>query len=233
MVEAVIVTARQTYHYGKLEEHPYEKLITAANNGEEIWYEFQDGAREGSIAKLVDTSPFQVTGPYPNVYLDSSVMVEVSPAEGDKPAKTIKVGIKAYHNNHKFLVGYTGGHVVKFEKGKPKPVIKETAVPDMLGNTIRVGDWVICKPKGYYGGVTSGKPTLAKLNRLSAAGNAWAKVTNKQGEEIEVMTEGASQLIKIEFTPELHTTYMLYDGFDGLRTKLKLDLDYEAMENGN
>src|SRR3546814_9153824 len=68
--------------------------------------------------------------------------------------------------------------------------------------------------------------------RLSAAGNAWAKVTNKQGEEIEVMTEGASQLIKIEFTPELHTTYMLYDGFDGLRTKLKLDLDYEAMENG-
>ncbi|MCK9531479.1 MAG: hypothetical protein M0R77_13105 [Gammaproteobacteria bacterium] len=227
MVESVIVTARQTYHYGKPEEHPYRKLIDAANNGEDIWYEFQDGAREGSIAKVVDPTIFQTTGYSGNVYLDRSILVEVSPAEGDKPAKQIKVGIKAYHNNHKFLVGYTGGHVVKFEKGKPKAVIKETAVPDMLGNTIKVGDWVICKPKRAH------KPVLGKLNRLSAAGNAWVMVTNKQGEQVEEMTEGATTLIKIEFTPELHTTYMLYDGFDGLRTKLKLDLDYEAMEAGN
>lgn len=100
----------------------------------------------------------------------------------------------------------------------------------MLGNFIKVGDWVICKPEGYYSGIQSGKPVMGKLNRLSAAGNAWVMVTNKQGEDIEVITEGADTLIRIEFTPELHTTYMLYGGFDGLRTKLKLDMDYEAME---
>jgi hypothetical protein len=226
LVEAVNVKNRDSHHYGTPEEHPLRKLIDAANNGEDIWYEFQDGAREGSIAKLVDPSVFKGTGHYINVYLPQSIVVEVS------PGKTIKVGVKAYHNNLKFLVGYTGGHVVKFEKGKPKSVIKETTQPDMLGNTIKVGDWVICKPKGYYSGVASGKPVLGKLNRLSAAGNAWVNVSNKQGETVEVMTEGASTLIKIEFTPELHTTYMLYDGFDGLRTKLKLDLDYEAMEAG-
>lgn len=230
MVESVIVTSRQSYHYGKHEDHPYRLLIDAANAGQEIWFEFQEGAREGSIARVIDTSPFKTTGHYANVYLDSSILVEVAPAEGDKEAKTIKVGIKAYHNNLKFLVGYEGTHVVKFEKGKPKPVIKETTVPDMMGNTIKVGDWVICKPKRRY---TASKPELGKLNRLSAAGNAWVIVTNKQGEEVEEMTEGAAHLIKIEFTPELHTTYMLYGGFDGLRTVLKLDMDYEAMEASN
>lgn len=126
MAEHVIVTNRQSYHYGKHDEHPYRKLIDAANAGEEIWYEFQEGARQGSIARVIDTSPFKTTGSYGNIYLDSSVLVETSPAEGDKEAKTIKVGVKAYHNNLKFLVGYTGTHVVKFEKGKPKAVIKET-----------------------------------------------------------------------------------------------------------
>lgn len=224
MVESVIVTSRTTYHYGKAEDHPLIKLIEAANKGEDIWYEFQDGARQGSIAKLIDTSEFKANAySGSNVYLPKSLIVEVS------AGKTVKVGIKAYHNNLKFLVGYTGDYVVKFEKGKPKAVIKETTVPDMLGNTIKVGDWVICKPKRYY----SGKPVLGKLNRLSAAGNAWVIVTNKQGEEVEEMTEGAAHLIKIEFTPELHTTYMLYGGFDGLRTVLKLDMDYEAMEASN
>lgn len=230
-MQEVIVFSRQTSHYDTTTPHPLQPLIDAANAGEDIWFVFQEGAREGSIARVVDTSDFKTSGHYGYIYLDSSILVEVSPATGDKPAKTIKVGVKAYHNNLKFLVGYTGGHVVKFEKGKPKPVIKETTVPDMLGNTIRVGDWVICKPKRRYSYST--KPELGKLNRLSAAGNAWVLITNKQGEEVEEMTEGASSLIKIEFTPELHTTYMLYDGFDGLRTKLKLDLDYEAMEAGN
>lgn len=227
MVQEVIIRSRQTSHYNNQVPHPLQPLIDAATNGEEIWYQFQEGAREGSIARVVDTEDFKGSGYSNSVYLDSSIVVEVSPAEGDKPAKTIKVGVKAYHNNLKFLVGYTGGHVVKFEKGKPKPVIKETTVPDMLGNTIKVGDWVICKPKRAY------KPVLGKLNRLSAAGNAWVMVTNKKGEQVEEITEGAATLIRVEFTPELHTTYMLYDGFDGLRTTLKLDLDYEAMENGN
>lgn len=224
MVESVIVRSRQTSHYGKPEDHPLRQLIDAANAGKEIWYEYQEGARQGSIAKVVDTSDFK-TGRYGDtVYLPNSILVEVS------AGKTMKVGIKSYHNNLKFLVGYEGDYVVKFEKGKPKPVIKETTVPDMMGNTIKVGDWVICKPKRRY---TSSKPELGKLNRLSAAGNAWVLVTNKQGEEVEEMTEGAAHLIKIEFTPELHTTYMLYGGFDGLRTVLKLDMDYEAMEASN
>lgn len=232
-MQEVIVRARQTSHYGN-GPHPLQPLIDAANNGDEIWYEFQEGAREGSIARVVDTSIFS-TGKsyYGSIYLDTSILVELSPEEDGKPAKTQKVGVKAYHNNLKFLVGYTGKHVVKFQKGKPKPVIKETTVPDMLGNTIKVGDWVICKPKGYYSGITAGKPTLGKLNRLSAAGNAWVNVTNKQDETVEVLTEGATHLIKIEFTPELHTAYMLYGGFDGLRTKLELNMDYEAMEAMN
>lgn len=215
MVEKVLVTSRQSYYYGKPEDHPFRNLLNAIQNGDDVWYEFTDGAREGSIAKVMEISEF--SGYSDNLYLPTSFMVEVS------PDKTIKVGVKAYHNNLTFLLGYTGSHVVKFEKGKPKAVITETKTPDLLGNNIKIGDWVIYQPKGRYGA-----PGLGRLNRLSAAGNAWVIMTNKQGNEVEVQTDGASTLIKVAMTPELHTTYMLCDTLTGLRTKLVIDLDHDA-----
>jgi hypothetical protein len=219
MSDHVIVNSRENRHYSKAEDHPLRKLIDAASVGNEIWYEYTDGARNGSIAKVVDPSIFVPSKSYnygENIFLPKSIEIETA------PGKIMKIGIKSYHNNMKFLIGYTGGHVSKFQKGQPKAVIKETRQPDMLGNNITVGDWVIYSPKGRYG-----KPGLGKLNRLSAAGNAWVMVTNRHGDEIETQTDGAGTLIKVTMTPELHTTYVLCESLQNLRTKLIIDLDID------
>lgn len=217
MTQRLKIACRSYYEYS-MKQHPdVEALAKAINEKKPIWFEFQDGARAGSIAKVAISEDAD-WGKY-GFHLPKSLQVEI--AEG----KTVKVGVKSYHNNFVFLVDYDGTYVTKFQKGQAKAAPTETKLPDLLGNTIKVGDWVIYTPHGRY---SSGKPSLGRLNRLSDAGSAWVMAPNRQGDEVEHRTDGAQSLIKVNMTPELHSTYMLCDSLQGLRTKLVIDLDDEA-----
>jgi hypothetical protein len=191
-------------------------LFEQAANGNEIWYKFVDGARKGTIAKVIDPDKVFTHYSGSSLYLASTISVLLG------NGKEQKVAVKPYHNNLVFLTGYTGGHVDFFQKGQPKGKVLETSKPDLLGNIIGVGDWVIFS-RGKWG-----KPGLGKLNRLSAAGNAWVMTPDRHGDMVEVQTEGASSLIKVEMTPELHTAYQLCESLTMLRTKLVIGLDDTA-----
>lgn len=205
--------------YATWDKQRYEDvkpLFEAGARGDEIWYKFVEGARTGSIAKVVDPASVFHSSSY-GLGLGKSFSVLLG------NGKEQKVGVKNYHNKLHFLLGYDGGHVDFFQKGQAKARPTETSKPDLLGNTIKVGDWVIYSPKGRYG-----TPGLGKLNRLSDAGNAWVMAPDRHGNEIEHMTDGASSLIKVNMTPELHSTVMLCDSLKAVRTKLVIDLDDSA-----
>lgn len=214
MTQQIKVDARSYYEYSLKQNPDVEVLAKAIKEQKPIWFEFQDGARKGSIAKVVFDEDDKWTK-YSGLHLPKSFVVEVS--EG----KTIKVGTNSYNNNLVFLVDYDGTYVVKFQKGQAKARPTETRKPDLLGNTVKVGDWVIFSRKG-------GGTGLGRLNRLSEAGNAWVMTTDRHGNEIESMTEGAASLIKVKMTDELHSTIMLCDSIKNVRTKLVIDLDHEA-----
>lgn len=216
MTRRIKIVSRSYYEYS-LKQHPeVEALAKAVVAGDPVWFEFQDGARKGSIAKVL--IPDDASWCRHGFHLPKSFTVEVS--EG----KTIKVGTNSYHNNLVFLLGYTGTYVTLFQKGQSKAKPTETSKPDLLGNTIKVGDWVIFSHK--HGGTG-----LGKLNRLSEAGNAWVMTPDKRsGNDVEVMTEGAGSLIKVSMTQELHSTVMLCDSLQNVRTKLVIDLDHEAYQ---
>lgn len=214
-MKEIIINSRSVYS-GNSEYARAEELAEACKVKNDVWYKFMAGARTGTIAKVVDPENL-CTGRY-SIELPRHGF-EVLIGSG----KTIKVGIKAYNNNFCFILNYTGDHVDCFQKGlTPKDKPTKTGQPDMLGNLIEVGDWVIFSPHGR-----GGKPGLGKLNRLSAAGGAWVMTPNKHGNDVEVRTDGVGTLIKIHMTPELHTTYVLCDSLQGLRTKLIIDLDID------
>lgn len=213
MVKVINITNRCYYQYAVKPGDDVDTLVTAIKAGEDIWYEFQDGARTGTIGKVLDHNKWSVGS---GLYLpDNSFTVDIG------NDKTLKVAVKSYHNKFKFLVGYTGTYVNFFQKGKAKAKPTETKKPDLLGNTVKVGDWVIFSHK-------RGGTGLGRLNRLSEAGNAWVMTPDRHGKEYELMTEGAGSLIKVNMTPELHSTVMLCDSLQAVRTKLVIDLDHEA-----
>src|SRR5690606_9987655 len=96
-----------------------------------------------------------------------------------------KVAIQNHNNHFTFMVDYDGGYVNKFTKGTPKAKVVETSQPDLLGNKIKVGDWVIFQAKRRSHGEAAG---LGKLTRLSAAGNAWVISPGKYKDQ-EIQTE--------------------------------------------
>lgn len=216
-MQEYVINNRENSDYGT-DKEVVNAVWAEAELGNDIWYRFVSGSRTGTIAKVVDPKNTFQGGWRKHLPRGS---FEVDLGEG----KIIKVGTKSYHNNFHFIVHYTGGHVNSFQKGlAPKSKPTKTGTPDMLGNIIEVGDWVIWTPHGNR----SSKPSLGRLNRLSAAGSAWVKAPNRHGDEIEHRTDGAHSLIKVNMTPELHTTYQLCESLQGLRTKLIIDLDVEA-----
>lgn len=210
------ITINNRYQYSGKAYEDAKEIQDWAAVGNDVWFKFKNGARVGTIAKIVDPKHLFSGGQYSQSLPNS---FEVLLGNG----KTVKVGVKSYNNDLLFLLDYDGGHVDVFQKGlAPKDKPTRTGQPDMLGNLIDVGDWVIYQPRGR-----GNKPGLGKLNRLSVAGGAWVMAPNRYGEMVEVRTEGVSTLIKVNMTPELHTTYVLCESLQDLRTKLIIDLDID------
>lgn len=205
----------------------YNELSEAAAEGKDIWFKVNSGSRTGSIGKLL--APEEVFPPLSKRYY---YMIEIGNGRNPKVTvdfggKEIEMGLKIL-NDLEFILDYEGDYVTKFTKGIAAAKPTEVKTPDLLGNNIKVGDWVIYQLKSRYALNTVG---LGKLNRISNAGNAWVMAVGKNGDEKEVQTLGTNSLIKIEMTDELLATYVLCGSLFGLKTKLTIDLDIG--EDGN
>lgn len=205
----------------------YNELSAAAAEGKDIWFKVNSGSRTGSIGKLL--APEEV---FPKLDARYYYMIEIGGDRNPKVtvdfgSKQIEMGLKIL-TDLEFLLDYEGDYVTKFTKGIAAAKPTEVKNPDLLGNNIKVGDWVIYQSKTRYAANTVG---LGKLNRISNAGNAWVMSVGKNGEEREVQTLGCNALIKIQMTDELLATYVLCGTLFGLKTKLTIDLDVD--EDGN
>ncbi len=199
----------------------FGEMIEHAKQGKDIYFKCNAGAKTGSIGKVINPEVAFTEHQYSGRFMSRNGF-QVDYGNG----KIFKVAVKSYHNNFTFLLDYTGDPVYTFTKGTPKSKVTETRKPDLLGNTIRVGDWVIFQAKRRGHGEAAG---LGKLTRLSDAGNAWVVSPGKYGDK-EIQTESASSLIKIHMTDELMTTYALCDSLWALKTKLVMDLDIGNFE---
>lgn len=215
-MKEIIINDRNVYSGKPLDD--LNELAEYIESGKELWYKAMHGARTGTIAKVLHPEYLVAGGKWSGSLSRSGFEILLG------SGKEIKVGVKAYNNDFHFLMDYDGGHIDSFQTGLPaKAKPTKTGQPDMLGNLISVGDWVIYTPHGKR----AYKPGLGKLQRLSDAGGAWVMTTNKHGNEVEVRTDGTATLIKVHMTPELHTTYVLCDSLQGLRTKLIIDIDLD------
>ena len=192
----------------------YDELQT----GNDIWYEVTDGARAGTIGKVIEPSLLlrgstyarTATSAVDNIHIVDRFDMLV----GDKVMKVI---FKNY-TKYKFLIGYTGDAVTKFTKGQPVAKVLVSPYKDMLGSSISVGDWVIYHQKH------SDQPYLGKITRFSKANNAWASATDRNGTEYEVMTTGCLGLIRVHMTEEFNATFQLCGDIKSVPCRLQLDL---------
>lgn len=219
----------QVSNYGSTNDPKWNdlgELIAAADEGKEIWFKCNAGSKSGSIGKIINPD---------KIFQDHKYTRSIGNHWGRKGTflidygngKETKVAIQNHNNHFTFMIDYDGGYVNTFTKGTPKAKVVETSQPDLLGNKIKVGDWVIFQAKRRSHGEAAG---LGKLTRLSAAGNAWVISPGKYKDQ-EIQTESASSLIKVHMTDELLATYTLCDSIWALKTKLTIDLDLDTRDD--
>ena len=136
-------------------------LMILMDESTELYVRFNNGARKGSIAKMVSRPKIGKPPHQSGIHSQSAIDVEWDNGKKWSFDFTRAVYHSGNNDHHDVLVGYTGPTVYCFEK-KPRVVEPTPILLDNYGRQIELGHWVMDE-----------KFKIGKVVRISPKGTLW------------------------------------------------------------